>query len=235
MHARTSPFGIEAGLRYLRATSLLLLFLLPVLQALNLGAQLARAGQYREGMRVASSVADQFPNDPRVFQMLGYFQTKLQLNRDAVRSYSRALQLDPASSDASVGLGTAQFSAGLEEEAIRTLEKGLIKFPEDATHYQALGVVLLRVSEAGRDTKTRARSMFEKALRIDNTLPEAHYELGAMALEANDIRSAEDHLLAAERRAPNDSRIHFALARMYRIQGKPEAANQEMKAFLSAK
>jgi len=222
-------------LRYRRATNLLLLFLLPVLQALNLGAQLARAGQYREGMRVASSAADQFPNDPRVFRMLGYFQTKLQLNRDAVRSYARALQLDPASSEASVGLGTAQFSAGLEDEAIRTLEKGLAQFPEDATHYQALGVVLLRVSEAGRDTKTRARSLFEKALRIDNTLPEAHYELGAMALQANDIRSAEDHLLTAERGAPNDRRIHFALARMYRMQGKPDAADQEMKAFLSAK
>ena len=104
--------------------------------------------------------------------------------------------------DASVGLGTAQFSAGLEDEAIRTLEKGLVKFPEDATHYQALGVVLLRVSEEGRDTKARARILFEKALRIDNTLPEAHYELGAMALQANDIRSAEDHLLAAERSAP---------------------------------
>jgi len=49
------------------------------------------------------------------------------------------------------------------------------------------------------------------------------------------IRSAEDHLLAAERSAPNDRRIHFALARMYRMQGKADVADQEMKAFLSAK
>ena len=228
-------------MRYRKTTTLLLLILVVAqlpeaqLQDLNLGAQLAKAGRYREGMGVATSAAQRFPNDARVFQMLGYFQTKLQLNRDAVRSYSRALQLDPASPEASVGLGTAQFSAGLEDEAIRTLENGLVKFPEDATHYQALGVVLLRVSEGGRDTKARAQSMFEKALRIDNTLPEAHYELGAIALQANDIRSAEDHLLLAERGAPNDSRIHFALARLYRMQGKREAADQEMKAFLSAK
>jgi Flp pilus assembly protein TadD len=241
----TLAFRIKAGVRYRKATSSLLLFLLPILalaqlpeaqlQDLNLGAQLAKAGRYRDGMRIASSAAQRFPNDTRVFQMLGYFQTKLQLNRDAVRSYARALQLDPASSEANVGLGTAQFSAGLEDEAIRTLEKGLVKFPDDATHYQALGVVLLRVSEQGRDTKARAGSMFEKALRIDSALPEAHYELGAMALQANDFRTAEDHLLAAERSAPNDSRIHFALARLYRMQAKPEAADQEMKAFLSAK
>jgi Flp pilus assembly protein TadD len=228
------------GVRYRKATTLLVLFLLPILaeaqlQDLNLGAQLAHAGQYREGLRVASSAAQRFSNDARVFQMLGYFQTKLQLNRDAVRSYARALQLDPASSEASVGLGTAQFSAGLENEAIQTLERGIAQFPDDATHYQALGVVLLRVAEEGRDTKARAESMFEKALRIDNALPEAHYELGAIALQANDIRTAEDHLLAAERSAPHDSRIHFALARLYRMQGKLEAADQEMKAFRSAK
>jgi len=239
------PFGIPAGVRYRKATNLLLLFLLPIfalarlpeaqLQDLTLGAQLARTGQYREGLRVASDATKRFPSDARVFQMLGYFQTKLQLNRDAVRSYARALQLDPASPEASVGLGTAQFSAGLEDEAIRTLERGIAQFPDDATHYQALGVVLLRVGEQGRDTKARAQSMFEKSLRIDNALAEAHYELGAMALQADDIRSAENHLLAAERSAPNDSRIHFALARLYRRQGNAQAADQEMKAFLSAK
>jgi len=99
------PFGINAGLRYGRATSLLLLFLLPIfalaqlpeaqLQDLNLGAQLARTGQYREGLRVASDATKRFPSDARVFQMLGYFQTKLQLNQAAVQSYSRALDLDP--------------------------------------------------------------------------------------------------------------------------------------------
>jgi Flp pilus assembly protein TadD len=202
---------------------------------LNLGAQLAQQGHYRDGMQMAASAAEKFPDDARVLQMLGYFQTRLQLNRDAVNSYSRALALDPASSEASAGLGTAQFAAGLEDESVRTLEAGLVRFPEDATHYQALGVVLLRMSEEGRDTRARVQSLFQKALRIDNTLPEAHYELGTIALAENDIGLAKDHLLASERSAPNDSRVHFALARLYRMQGEAQASDREMKAFLAAK
>jgi Flp pilus assembly protein TadD len=202
---------------------------------LSLGAQLAQKGQYRDGMQIAASAAERLPDDARVLQMLGYFQTRLQLNRDAVRSYSRALALDPASSEASAGLGTAQFAAGLEDESVQTLEAGLVRFPDDATHYQALGVVLVRMSEEGRDTKARVQSLFERALRIDNTLSEAHYELGTMALAENDLGSAKDHLLASERSAPNDSRVHFALARLYRMQGETQASDREMKAFLAAK
>ena len=202
---------------------------------LTLAAQLAQSGRYREGMQVAVNAAERFSNEPRVFQMLGYFQAKLQLNRDAVRSYSRALQLDSSSSEASVGLGTAQFSAGMENESVRTLEEGLARFPSDANHYQALGVVLTRLSEEGQDTRARAQSLFKKALQIDETLPEAHYELGVAALAAGDPGLAKSHLLAAERSAPNDSRVHFALARLFREEGDAEAAANEMKSFLAAK
>ncbi len=202
---------------------------------LTLAAQLAQSGRYRDGMQIAVNAAERFSDEARVFQMLGYFQAKLQLNRDAVRSYSRALQLDPSSSEASVGLGTAQFSAGMENESVRTLEAGLVRFPNDANHYQALGVVLTRLSEEGQDTQARAQSLFQKALQIDGTLPEAHYELGVAALALGDPGSAKSHLLAAERSAPNDSRVHFALARLFRQEGNAEASANEMKSFLAAK
>ena len=202
---------------------------------LTFAAQLAQSGRYRDGLQVAVSAAERFSEEARVFQMLGYFQAKLQLNRDAVRSYSRALQLDPSSSEANVGLGTAQFSAGMENESVRTLEAGLVRFPSDANHYQALGVVLTRLAEEGQDTRARAQSLFKKALQIDGLLPEAHYELGVAALAAGDLGSAKNHLLVAERGAPNDSRVHFALARLFRLEDNTEASANEMKSFLAAK
>jgi Flp pilus assembly protein TadD len=202
---------------------------------LSFGAQLGRADRDREGMNLAADAARLFPEDARIFQMLGYFQAELQRYKDAVRSYSRALQLDPSSPDISVGLATSQFSAGLESDSIRTLEAGISRFPNDATHYQALGVVLLQLSEAGRDTKARARNMFEKALRLNRALEESNYQLGRMELDANEVDSAETHLLTAEHAAPQDSRVHFVLARLYRKQGKTEEAARAMKAFLATK
>jgi Flp pilus assembly protein TadD len=129
----------------------------------------------------------------------------------------------------------AQFSAGMEDQAVRTLEAGVTRFPKDAMHYQALGVVLLRLSETGRATKDRARVLFQKAIEIDPALPEAHYELGTMALAANDVVAAKDHLLIAERSSPADSRVHFALARLYRMQGDTKNADREMQSFFAAK
>jgi Flp pilus assembly protein TadD len=134
-----------------------------------------------------------------------------------------------------VGLGTAQFSAGFEDDAVKALEAGLSRFPNDANHYQALGVIYMRLSEEGRDTRARAQELFEKALQLDGTLPETHYELGMAAFAAHNFGSAKDHLLAAERSAPNDSRIHFALARLYRLKNSAEASAKEMKAFLATK
>ncbi len=163
--------------------------------------------------------------------MLGYFQQKLQLNRLAVQSYSSAIQLDPASAESNVGLATAQFAAGMEADAVRTLQAGIAKFAEDPAHYQALGVVLLRLSESGEATAARSREMFENALRLDPSLPEAHYELGMFSLAENNVAAAKNHLLAAEMSAPNDSRIHFALARLYRRERLTIDAEREMEAF----
>lgn len=202
---------------------------------LALGAQLARSGRYRDGMLLAVSAAERFSDEARVFQMLGYFQAKLQLNRDALQSYSRALQLDPSSPEASIGLGMAQFSAGSEGDAVRTLEAGLARFPNDANHYQALGVILMRLSGEGSDTRRRAQSLFEKALQLDGTLPEANYEVGRAELAAGHLELAKSRLLTAEHSAPNDSRVHFVLARLYRREGNTDASAKEMKSFLAAK
>ena len=202
---------------------------------LNLGAQFGHTGNARQGLLVATSAARRFPNDARVLQMLGYFQARLEQHKEAVRSYSQAQRLDPSSPEINLGLATSQFSAGEEDDSIRTLEAGIARFPRDALHYQALGVVLSELSERGRDTKNRARTMFEKALELDSALEESNYQLGRIELDANEVDSAERHLLAAVKSAPNDSRVHFVVGRLYRKQGKAAEADREMKAFLAAK
>ncbi len=202
---------------------------------LELGAQLGTAGRYSAGLAVATDAARRFPKSARVFQMLGFFETKRQLNLNAVKSYSRALELDPSSTEASVGLGMAQSAAGMPTEAQRTLEAGIARFPRDAMHYQALGVVLLQLSESGEADPTRARAMFEAALKINPALAESHYQLGNLALQKGDLNAAKEHLQLAEKSAPDDSRIHFAMSRLYRREGNTAAAQQEMAAFQKAK
>lgn len=193
---------------------------------LEAGAQLGKAARYSEGLAWSAKAAERFPESARVMQMLGYFQTKLRMNVAAVKSYRRALDLDPSSAEASLGLGMAQSAAGLTKEAVSTLEAGVKRFPDNALHLQALGVVLLDNADADRAPK-----MFEAALKLDANLAESHLQLGNLALQKGDLPSARQHLLAAVAAAPGDSRIHFALARLYRRAGDTEAAAREMKAF----
>jgi protein O-GlcNAc transferase len=202
------------------------------LEAVDLesGAECAKTARYNEGLGLSADAAQRFPASARVFQMLGYFQTKVQLNVAAVKSYRRALDLNPASADACLGLAMAQSAAGMNKDAVATLESNVKRFPDNALIFQTLGVVLLQAAEP-----ERAAAMFDAALKIDGVLAESHLQLGNMALDKRDLTRAGQHLLAAEAAAPQDSRIHFALARWYRRTGDTEAASREMKAFEVAK
>ena len=65
--------------------------------SLELGADLGRKAQYKDGLAIASDAARRFPDSARVYQMLGFFQTKQRMNVAAVTSYRRALSLDSSS------------------------------------------------------------------------------------------------------------------------------------------
>jgi tetratricopeptide (TPR) repeat protein len=202
---------------------------------LELGARLAKSGRYHAGLVVATDAARLSPNSAAALQMLGFFQTKRSLNLDAVNSYRRALEIDPASTEASVGLGVAQSAAGMPAEALQTLEAGARRFPRDAMHWQAIGLVLLQLAELGNCDPTRAQAAFDTALKINPDLAESHYRLGSIALENGDLTSARDHLEKALGSTPAGSRVHFALARLYRRENHPAEAAREMEAFERAK
>ena len=152
--------------------------------SLDLGAELAKAADSKRGLHWLRILPKRFPASARAQQMLGLFLTRNQQNPAAVVAYRKALSLSPESSDLSVGLGIAQTMAGLLPEAVKTLEAGIRKWPDDAVHYQAFGVLLLRMADEGSDTEAQGVQMLAKALELQPALSEAHYQLGNLALEA---------------------------------------------------
>jgi tetratricopeptide (TPR) repeat protein len=203
--------------------------------SLDWGAALARSRRFRAGLVHARATADRFPKSARAWVMLGLFQSRNQENVAAVASYGRAVELDPESVDASVGLGIAQSSAGLAKEAAATFEVGLKKFPNDAMHRQAYGVLLARMAESGEAPAERAVKMLESALALEPALAEAHYQLGSLALAGNDAASAVLHFEAAAHSGLDDSRLHYAAARALRRLGKEEESARQMDLFRQRK
>lgn len=203
--------------------------------SLDWGAELAQLRRYRTGLQLAQDTAKRYPKSARAQLMLGLFESRNQQNIAAVAAYQRALALDPSSADASAGLGIAQSSAGLIEEARTTFEAGLRKFPKDAAHHQAYGVLLVKMAESGAAPEAKAREALEAALRLDPALPEPHYQLGNLALGTDRAADAIAHFQAASTCGLDDSRIHWAMSRALRRLGKSEDSARHLELFQARK
>jgi Flp pilus assembly protein TadD len=73
--------------------------------------------------------------------------------------------------------------------------------------------------------------MLRLALALDRSLPEAHYQLGNLALKNGQPAQALRHLEAAARLNPDSAKVHFALARVYRRLNRSQDASREMGLF----
>jgi len=204
--------------------------------SLEWGAQLARERRFRAGLALARDTAARFPQSARAHLMLGLFCARNQQNVAAAAAYRRALDLDPESADASVGLGIAQSAAGMAREAAETFEAGLKKFPQDPMHRQAYGVHLVKMAEAGSAAaRARAVEMLEEALAMDPGLAEAHYQLGNLALAASDAAAAEARFALAARNGLDDARLHWAWSRALRRLGREAEAARHIELFRARK
>ena len=92
--------------------------------------------------------------------------------------------------------------------------------------------LLLKEAETGDvRAETRAESLLTSALAGNPSLPDAHYELGNLALRKGRIPEAIRHLQEAEKVEPGSGEIHFALSRAYRRARRKDEAAQEMDLY----
>ena len=204
--------------------------------SLDFGAQLAHAGRFRSGLPFAKATAQRFPESARAAIMLGLFLTRNQQNLAAVEAYRRAVTLAPELPEANVGLGIAQSNAGLTAEAAATFEDGLRRFPRDAMHRQAFGVLLVKLAETGQaGAAAQAARMLESALALDATLAEAHYQLGALSLANGDASAAQARFSRAAALGLDDARLHYAWARALRRLNRGSEADEHLAIFQAQK
>jgi len=64
---------------------------------------------------------------------------------------------------------------------------------------------------------------------------EARYQLANIELADGNLQSALEFLQRAIKLEPNDSRLHFALSRVYRRLGRDSDADTEMAAYQKLK
>ena len=183
----------------------------------------------RKAVKLQSGSHDAHMLEAEVEYRLGQFT-------DATASFARAAQLDPSDPEAKVGLAKAQAATGMTGDAKTTFEEAIKRWPKNPECHLEYGLLLLGFAEAGNATAwTQGEAQLKVALAINSQLPEADYQLGNLALERNHLTVAVDYLQAARKLAPEKSKIHFALARAYRRQGRKEEVAQELTLYQQLK
>ena len=203
---------------------------------LDLGKILLAQHSLPSALQLARKTTGSFPGSAAAFELQGLVEMGVGQFTDAVRSYTRALQLDSSRPDAILGLAQAQFAAGMSKDAAANFEAGIRQFPKDARFKAQYAVALLRKSETG-DTlaETRAEQLLRSALALDPSLPEAHYQLGNLAFKKGVMTEARKHLEESVKLDANNGSAHFALSRVYRRLGRKEEGAHEMELYESLK
>jgi len=164
---------------------------------------------WRVLIRIADKGVARIPRSDRLFRMKGLAETAMLYSEDAVRSYRRALEINPDSAKANLGLAIAQRTAGSREDAAATFEKGLRKYPDHGAHYQEYGLMLLKAGETGDDgALKRAVALLRQAVELAASLPVAHSQLGRLALPTARAGAALPPLDTAPRLTPAPRRPH---------------------------
>lgn len=189
----------------------------------------------------ARKMTEVFSQSAAAYWSQGMVEMKMNLFADAVRSYSRARELDPKSLDANVGLASANWAAGMRADAEREYQELLKQHSRDAIIYEAYGTSLMNA--AGDDaTEAHAAALLKRSIELDSSRPEPHYQLGMLELKkssatasSESLHQALEQLDTAARLGLNDSRVHYALARVYRRLGRGNDAAKEMRLYQELK
>jgi len=199
---------------------------------LDLGSMLQAHQVWKVALEAARRAVAVAPRSIEGYRLKAFLETKLYPNFDAARrTFDEAIAHMPDSPEPLRALAVAQWDYGTPRDAAATFEAGLRRFPRNALLYQDYARMLLSPDGGGGADAAKALGvqLLETALRLDESLPESHCELGKIALDESRPSEALRHLGRAAELDPNSSRIHYLLGRVYRLMGRPEEVAREMK------
>ena len=200
------------------------------------GMMLLEHHLYGAALDAAEKTLEVAPESYRGHRLKALVELKMGRVNDAEALYQRAVELNPADAQAITGLATAQLDKGNAHQAEETLKRAIERLPNEALLYQAYGSMLLwGEGESSRASEFRAVELLRKAIALDGSLAEAHYQLGKLALREDRVRDAQQELEAVVKLDPRSSKNHYALAQVYRKLGRKDDAAHEVAQFQALK
>lgn len=170
-----------------------------------------------------------FPESARAHQAIAENYSVLRQVPDAEKEYQEALHLRSNTPGLHLALGELYAAASDWPKAEEQFEAETKLQPGDAEAAYRYGDALL---EQGKIPQAKAE--LARADHLRPAMPETLYARGKAESLSGDSAAAEKswlQLLAIEKNTPLAAQTHFALATLYRKQGKSADAEREMEAY----
>jgi tetratricopeptide (TPR) repeat protein len=191
---------------------------------------LGRAAGLRSKQSI-DSMLSAYPDSARAHQALGENYFVLRQMPQAENEFREALKLQPNLPEVHLELGLVYAGASQWDKAEQEFRAQTKLQPGNAEAGYRLGSALLQQG------KTReALAELQRADHLMPDMPETLYSLGKAASLQGDAKSAESawlKVIALEKKSSLAAQAHFALAGLYRKQGKSSDAAREMQEFQS--
>ena len=170
-----------------------------------------------------------YPDSARAHQSLAENLFVLRRTDEAQKEYEQALKLRPDTPHLHLELGEVFALASRWPEAEEQFRAEAKLQPGNAETAYRLGDALLHEGKMHE-----AQSALERSNKLQPQMPETLYSLGKAESLDGDTTAAEKswlELLSIEKEGDLAAQTHFALAGLYRKQGKKADADREMKEF----
>jgi tetratricopeptide (TPR) repeat protein len=122
---------------------------------------------------LARKMVTQRPDDPHALFLLGMVDYDQGSDGDALKAFTRSLQLDPKNNDTRYYLALLDERDGNFDAARKGLEEVVKADPNHAGGQEELGVIRLREGDVNG-----ARTALEIAVKLRPDVPQIHYQLG---------------------------------------------------------
>jgi Tfp pilus assembly protein PilF len=200
------------------------------------GIGLISVGAPDQAAELFTSATVAHPNQAKLWLGLGIAQDMAQRKVEAIQSLLRAIAIDPDYLPPYFFLaGLADASPERAAEIRKNLAELVVAHPTSAeAHYDyALALWRQRRIDPITASGNEIESQLKLALTNDPNMARAHYLLGVLYADSNDLLRAESELSQAVKLEPNNAEAHYRLAQAYKRTHDSQLADTEMHQFLA--
>jgi tetratricopeptide (TPR) repeat protein len=198
------------------------------------GSEMLLHRTYEAAIAIFQQGTLRFPKSPRLFIGLGLALYSRGKYDDAVQALLSAADLNPSDPRSYLFLSKAYDSSPKRaDEVIQRFRRYAELRPENATaqYYYALSLWKgKRAEDSNADLKI-VESLLEKSIALDNTIPEAHLQLGDFYAGQHQYEKSIPEYVRAIELNPNLSDAHYRLGTDYVHVGQKDEARKEFAVY----